>query len=304
MGLSYGERLQRLGAAIAAVSKAAPGRVLAAAVVALGIASVIKELGDSAGMAPDWTRPVAWIAGFAVVGAFLWCALAVWRSWAAEPGGHQVGPDDVDHVFKPSPYFCHVIDSVEGARALTTDVTSKVFPDANIPLPVVEAAQRHNNRRLLALIERSSGNTVGWATVWPVRAQAGRAVESGELPDDQLTAEDVLPRAENGKAQYVVVLAVGLLPSHRNLPGGTLLRTLGKELLWHIHEEFYEDDQKRLNILAIGDSPQGRRMCERIGLAPNGAHTQFANIHDPKPVYSAEMSRRELRERIHALFRD
>ena len=243
-------------------------------------------------------RIVIALAIAAVVAASCWCVFAIFKG-LFNRAGDPVGDEDLSQNLAQPPYFCHVIDTVEGARRLTLDVTSKVFPISNIPLDVVEAAQQHNNRRLIALVERSSERTVGWATVWPVNPEAGRAVENGSRPDDELVLADLLPRSHNRQAQYVVVLAVGLLESHRNLPGSTLLRKLGSALLWHIHNEFYEDeDGKSLKILAIGDSPAGRRMCERIGLQANGAHAKFANVADPKPVYCAVMTRRNLREKI------
>lgn len=294
----------RLRAVIGATAKRAPGRTLVVAASAFGVATALKEMGDGVSIAGQPARIIIGSATMAVVLAALWFAAAAGRAFL-RPSGDQVGLVDLDAEQEPDPYYCHVIDTVEGARRLTLDVTSKVFPDSNIPLDVVEAAQQHNNRRLIALVERASGRTVGWATVWPVTPEAGMAVETGQRPDDELVLADLLPRAMNKRAQYIVILAVGLLPSHRNLPGGTLLRTLGRALLWHIHDEFYEDkaSRKPLRILAIGDSPAGRRMCERLGLAANGANVRFAKVAELKPVYSAEFTRRALLEKISENFR-
>ncbi|HEY0622153.1 hypothetical protein [Sphingomonas sp.] len=303
-GSTFKLAFDRLRAVIGATAKRTPGRTLAVAVSALGIATALKEMGDGVSIAGQPARIVVGTAIVAVILAALWFAAAAIRAFV-RPGADPVGLIDLGNDQELDPYYCHVIDTVEGARRLTLDVTSAVFPHSNIPLDVVEAAQQHNNRRLIALVERANGRTVGWATVWPVTPEAGQAVESGKKPDDELVLADLLPRAMNKRAEYIVILAVGLLPSHRNLPGGTLLRTLGRALLWHIHDEFYEDkaSRKALRILAIGDSPAGRRMCERLGLTANGANARFAKVAELKPVYSAAFTRRELLAKISENFR-
>lgn len=304
LGWALRSAFDRLRAVIGATAKRAPGKTLAVAASGLAIAGTLKELGNDVSIAGQPAQLVVGAAAIAVVCAALWFAVAVIRAFVHPPGGAQVGTGDLEGDPEPDPYYCHVIDTVEGARRLTQEVASKVFPDSSIPLDVVEIAQQHNNRRLIALIERASDRTVGWAAVWPVTPEAGRAVEIGKKPDDELVLADLLPGFQNKQAEYVVILAVGLLPSHRNLPGGVLLRTLGHSLLWHIHDEFYEDDvSKALNIVAIGDSPAGRRMCERFGLRANGANVRFAKIAELKPVYSAAFTRRDLLSKIAGNFR-
>ena len=282
-----------------------PGKLVKATGAIFAAAATIHSLSETMSMVGDLSLMVARIAAVLLAGAVLWFAAAWLKAVLKVENDGPVGGDDVDPEPPGLPdYFTTIIDSVEGARRLTLDVTSKVFPTTSIPLGVVEQAQARNNRRLVALIERASGDTVGWATVWPVTAEAGRAVESGARPDDELVLADLLAAAQNREAAYLVVLAVGIVQSHRNLPGGVLPRTLGKGLLWHMHDEFFADDSAQVTIVAIGDTPAGRRMCEAIGLAPNGAHCKFANVADPKPVYSAKLTRPHLRQRIRDRFGD
>lgn len=210
-------------------------------------------------------------------------------------------PVGMETTIPPTGYHCRVLDTYQDAKLLNEKIVPVLFADSSPPVEAALAAQEKNNRRLVAIIHKKSEQIAGWASAWPVKMQSARDLESGKRSDDSLTIDDLLDRRMNNKARCVVILAFGILPEFQKLPD-QLFAKLSSYLLWHIHDEFIYSKDRKVRLIAVAYSDEGRRMCEMLGMKPNGCFTRYANGSDPKPVYTIDATQLDLRKHLKSSF--
>ncbi|WP_037489986.1 hypothetical protein [Sphingobium indicum] len=197
----------------------------------------------------------------------------------------------------PSRFACRVLDTYADSQELNTTAVAELFSDVTPSLEVALEAQKINNRRLVGIIEKSTDTIAGWVAMWPVRAKTGRDIEWGKVADDSIPLDQLLRESENSQARYLVILALGIREQYRCLPD-QLFPKLANATLWHIHDTFYANEEKRLTILAVAYTKEGEKMCRMLGLRANGATTNYTNGEAEKPIFAGSFSRADIRDKL------
>lgn len=257
-----------------------------------GVFAVVALFGTVVPLLPDVMVPATYRLGFLAISGvlvFLFFVLCV-----IEFVRIAVAPSEIDVSIPPSQFRCRVLDSYEDARYLNEKLVPRLFEGVTPPIEAALQAQEINNQRLVGIIDDTNQSIAGWAAIWPLKVEAGRRVQSGETPDDQIEAADILPKSYNHRASYLCILAFGILPEYCRLPA-RLFPKLASAVLWHIHDEFIREPGRKVTLLAVAFSREGRRMCEMLGMTPNGNFVRYRDGSDPKPIFQHDISQEDIR---------
>lgn len=226
------------------------------------------------------------ISGILALLFFVLCVIEFVRIAAA--------PSEIDVSIPPTQFRCRILDTYEDARYLNEEIVPRLFEGVTPPIEAALQAQEINNQRLVGIIDEANQLIAGWAAIWPLKVEAGRRVQTGETPDDRIEISDILPKNYNHRARYLCILAFGILPEYCRLPA-RLFPKLASAVRWHIHDEFIREPDRTVTLLAVAYSRQGRRMCEMLGMTPNGNFVRYSDGSDPKPIFEQKISQREIR---------
>ncbi len=132
------------------------------------------------------------------------------------------------------------------------------------------------------LVDELGDRAVGYVNAMPLREDVFRRVIAGSTNDDEIRADDLLP-FDMGEPVWLYLMSVAVEPGARRVGQGIYQE--GFELLLSGVEEklieYWRGYGTRVReIGAVGWTPEGRRICEGLGLAARGIDRQ-AN-----PTYS------------------
>jgi len=110
----------------------------------------------------------------------------------------------------------------------------------------------------------------------PVREAVFRRLVSGGLNDNQVTGDDLVP-FDRGEPVYLYLMSVAIEPGARRVGQGIYQE--GFERLMAGLEDKLMDYWRRFGtrvqeIGAVGWTPEGRQLCESLGLARSGRDPQ------------------------------
>ena len=119
-----------------------------------------------------------------------------------------------------------------------------------------------NPRLGIGLYDRESEDFVAFATTWPIRDATALRLISGETTENELTSQDVLPAAENGRANYVLIPAFGAAKAWQAQLGFKLF----SELKSALKENYLAGRGRSITLIATGFSKDGEAWCKHFSM--------------------------------------
>lgn len=262
---------------------------LSLASVSIGIISGLQQMLDLGTVGTIFFRA----AGLVAILVIATCAIV----FATEVARFSLAPPPIDFATPPSRFYCRVLDSFADSETLNRTAVAELFAGTSPSLERAMDAQRANNRRLIGILSKDTDEIAGWVAMWPVKAAVARQIEAGTLADDEIPIDQIVRRADNRDARYLAILAVGIREQYRCLPE-KLFPKLVNAALWHIHDEFFADDDKPLRIIAVAYSDEGERMCRGFGLSTRGQTVTYSQTSEQKSVYAGDFRREDIRAKL------
>ena len=126
------------------------------------------------------------------------------------------------------------------------------------------------------LIDVPGNRPVGYVNAMPLQEPVFRRIISGKLDDNEVGPDDLLPY-DSGKPVWLYLMSIAIEPSARRVGQGIFQE--GFERLMAGLEEKILDYWRRFGtrvreIGATGWTPEGRRICEALGLIHRGSDRQ------------------------------
>lgn len=140
----------------------------------------------------------------------------------------------------------------------------------------------------VALYDSARADYVAFATGWPLTDEAAGRLIAGLMTENELTADDILPAACNGEANYVLVPAFGAADgegAERKLLGFKL----NVEFKRTLRQNFFPAGDRLVTLIASGFSEDGRRWCRRRGMVEQ-CQVRMEDEPEPVPVFTTRIS--------------
>lgn len=136
------------------------------------------------------------------------------------------------------------------------------------------------------LVDEPGNRVVGYVNAMPLREGVFRRILSGQLDDNEITADDLIP-FDSGGPVWLYLMSVAIEPGARRISQGIYQE--GFERLMSGLEEKAIDYWHRFGtrvqeVGAVGWTPEGRHICEALGLIQQGVDRQGY------PTYSISVS--------------
>jgi hypothetical protein len=118
------------------------------------------------------------------------------------------------------------------------------------------------------IFDHLTDRVIGYINAMPLKEPVFRKVISGDLNDNDITADDVVPY-DSGEKIYLYIMSIAIEPGARRLSQGIYQE--GFELLFaalerKITEYWINSGTRVVELGAVGWTADGRRMCDMLGL--------------------------------------
>ena len=153
-----------------------------------------------------------------------------------------------------------------------------------------------NPRLGVGLYDRESEDFVAFATTWPIKDSIALRLISGEMSENELTSDDVLPAADNGRANYVLIPAFGAAKAWQAQLGFKLF----SELKSALKENYLTGKGRSITLIATGFSDDGEAWCKHFSMTRQ-CEVALENPNRPAP-WPIRWVRRLFRQRKYPIF--
>ncbi|WP_422056743.1 hypothetical protein [Sphingomonas sp.] len=157
------------------------------------------------------------------------------------------------------------IDSLALLRDIQERIVPAIFQGATPPNDEVYRMFERNQRRSIGLYSKDQAQMVGFASCWPITREAAEAIKAGTLIEEDLTAEQLLPTAQNREAEYVIVPGVAVMEADTRR-GARRGMALMYGLRRFIIEEYLHHPDRSVELIATAARGKGEEWCKRIGM--------------------------------------
>jgi hypothetical protein len=163
------------------------------------------------------------------------------------------------------------IETEAQLREIQEGVVAEVFGSYTPPDEEVYRIFRRNPRRSIGLYSDDLSRFVGFASIWPITEEAAVAIKKGERVEEDLTANDILPVAENATARFAVIPGIAVLPDERGTDarGAVLLPAFRRFII----AEYLPGRGRSIELIASAFSKDGLWLCGQLGMDPIGSFT-------------------------------
>lgn len=161
------------------------------------------------------------------------------------------------------------IETEAQLREIQEGVVADIFGSYTPPDEEVYRIFRKNPRRSIGLYSDDEGAFVGFASIWPITAEAANAIKRGERVEEDLTIDDIIPADQNMAAEFAVIPGIAVLPNDRGETeqrGVRLILAFGK----FIGNEYLSGRGRSIEIIASAFSRDGLAMCRKFEMTPLG----------------------------------
>jgi pimeloyl-ACP methyl ester carboxylesterase len=145
--------------------------------------------------------------------------------------------------------------------------------DELIPDEVSDAWIAVNPAIYVFLTDRVGGRILGYANIMPVTEDAFKRILSGELEDNQIVGQDILPYQTPGPI-HLYFMSIVIHPDARRISDGIYQRAF-ERLLYAVVNQYagfmQEYNTVITDIAAVGWTWQGQKLCDYFALQKMGA---------------------------------
>jgi pimeloyl-ACP methyl ester carboxylesterase len=196
---------------------------------------------------------------------------------------------------KPSPLtLLHGRDIQDRAKfEQTLDYTGNVideevygtlphYEDAEIPDGLAEGWIRINPDIYTFLIDRESRKPAGYLNAMPLDDSVYERVRKGELTDNKITAEGVVPFQDNRELK-IYLMSIAIAEKHRRTGDGVFQQAYLQLVTGFVHKLIHYAKNHSIRVthfLATAWTPEGRRMCHSFGMNQVGLDPYGDEIYE------------------------
>jgi hypothetical protein len=157
------------------------------------------------------------------------------------------------------------VSSLEQLKRIQERLVPRLFGEATPPNERIYKMFSKNSHCTLALYSEDEQDYVGFATIWPLTDAAASKMMAGVLLEEQLTEKDILPASENHSTRFAIVPGVAVL-DRQNAQGYRRGLKLMRAFRAFIADEYLQDDDRTMELLAVAYGEDGVKWCERLGM--------------------------------------